>query len=541
MKAFLASIHAMLNGESSVLSSPSSFSYSPSSTLSPSLFFLPPSPDVVDNESDSIISSLALYSIRPGRSAGSLHPAVSSPSDTAGAITAAIAPSDKDGQRQEHDTSATTLNASVNDPSITGIMLTWNGTSTATSPRSLTGADFDDSSIACSLNPSPDTEPCAATLTGGDSSIIMSSDNDTTDKNTNMNHGHIEDEQDGEFGGSTDMAEPHHASLTGPLSPSTTADEGFDGSTVHSDDDHHHDHSDGINRSGKDDPEQIGPTPTKNSPSPPTTTNVPVDGFTQVEASGKGTKTQGSPARRSTSVDRFFFDLTMAWVAIQMNREHGEADHSGGSYINRGIDTTKARSARTRSVSGRRCINNDDYSSALRHPDHFATVKVELKKPLVLPSSSGRPDAVHVKDGLTIILEKNPKTTITADSSTSASSSSSSSFISSSSFSSDDTEVVKREQRVRPATTAAATEPAVEVPAIDADRGNRLVRARKMLGDMRQKAGLSAVTPETKQRGVGGWASWRTRRHHQGGTTARGQRRETEVARDGCGRVVSLG
>lgn len=223
----------------------------------------------------------------------------------------------------------------------------------------------------------------------------------------------------------------------------------------------------------------------------------------------------------------------MAWVAIEMDREHGEADHGGGSYINRGIDTTKARPARTRSVSGRRRMSNDDNSSALRHPDPVRPVDAELEEPLVLPSSSGGVAGERAKGELTIVFE-NSKLAITAASSSSSSSS--------------DTEVVatKRdlegEQRVRPPTTAAATTvPEVEVPATDADRGNRLVRARKMLGDMRQKAGLSAAAPEKEKRGAGGWASWRTRRHHQGETTARGQRREAEVAPGGNGRVVSLG
>lgn len=44
----------------------------------------------------------------------------------------------------------------------------------------------------------------------------------------------------------------------------------------------------------------------------------------------------------------------------------------------------------------------------------------------------------------------------------------------------------------------------VEVSATDTGGGNRLLRVRRMLGDIRRKAGISAVSTEKGRSGVGG-------------------------------------
>lgn len=330
-------------------------------------------------------------------------------------------------------------------------------------------------------------------------------------------------------------------------SPWTPSDERSGGSTTHPDDhghqhrDHHprRQHDEDIHTSDKGYSELTRPTSTKAALPSSTASNAPPIGSTPLGASGKGSKAQGSQVRSSTSVDKFLFDLSMAWVAVGMLRAHGGvADESGGPSGRPGVDANGGGWARPRSVSGRTRIPKDNDTSGVRRPEPAISYHSGIKRPQLSKRSDISVEGGG-KDGLSIALENNPETETTVPSSSSS-----------------DAGVVgsKRKtdgaNRVSPPTAAAAAAAAVARTGEDPDNSNdpnredRLLRAGDVLGDMRQKeTELSAVTAENGRRGTRGWGSWRARRHHQGqGEPSAGRRLgEREAALGEKGGLVSVG
>lgn len=151
------------------------------------------------------------------------------------------------------------------------------------------------------------------------------------------NHGHDDDDGDDDSDDDIDdidrdknSATSDHATTTTTASPvPLIANQRPDGSTTPLDDHRHHNpnHNE-MDSSNKIHPEPIRLTIPLNALPAPTTSNVPTGGSTTDETGGRGTK--ASPVCRSTSADRFYFDLAMEWVATEMDGGHRAADYDCG-------------------------------------------------------------------------------------------------------------------------------------------------------------------------------------------------------------------